>query len=458
MTRSAPLYKRIAADLRAEISQGSEGTLPPDAQLPTETELSAQYSTTRSTVRQAIGVLVGEGLVRPDRPRGYFVRGKNPPMIYRPQAEFRRRPATVQMDSFMAQMAQEGRTSSQEIHVELTKPPAVVAQRLRSAETVVVRRRVRYVDGEPYHTNDSYYPARLVAGSEIAEPGDIARGANMVLTELGYEQVRMANQYRSRMPTPEEMTRLDLLPGTPVIEHIRTGYTLQGEPVRCVINILNGDKHIIVTEDRATPLAGASIIIRPGTTEGDVETAVQILQEVRAWLRDQGSDQWQDKEPSTERMASAAETHTLFMVESGGHVIGTLTVDERADPEFWTQEDEPESALYVHRLAVRRAVSGNEVGSSLLDWASKRAAAQGKRRIRLDAWRTNDRLHQYYIERGWQLVRTVTLDHRGSGALFEREAGSVYGMGPAVCEVNGNEERAFAFYSDEETFGARERD
>lgn len=273
----------------------------------------------------------------------------------------------------------------------------------------------------------------------------------MVLAELGYEQVRTINEFKSRMPNPDEMDRLDLPPGTPVTEHIATGYTIEGEPVRCVVNILNGDKHIIVTEHRITPLGtpGASVTIRPGTTSEDVDTAVQILKEIRTWLRDQGSDQWQDKEPSTERMAKAAEAGTLFMVDGGGHVIGTLTVDDHADPEFWTHGDEPENALYVHRLAVRRAVSGHEVGSSLLDWASRRAQALGKNWIRLDAWRTNDRLHQYYIERGWRLVRTVSLEHRGSGALFEREAGTVYGKGPTICDLTQNERLIVATDADQ---------
>lgn len=96
------------------------------------------------------------------------------------------------MDQFLTAMAEEGHKGSQRIEVSIIEPPAEVQRRLRLSEgdLVAVRRRVQYIDEEPYNTNDSYYPLSLVQGSEIMCPGGIAHGANYVLEELGYEQVR----------------------------------------------------------------------------------------------------------------------------------------------------------------------------------------------------------------------------------------------------------------------------
>jgi hypothetical protein len=47
-----------------------------------------------------------------------------------------------------------------------------------------------------------------------------------------------------RMPTPEEIERLDIPPGTPVAEHIRTGYTRTDVAVRVMISIIPGDTMI----------------------------------------------------------------------------------------------------------------------------------------------------------------------------------------------------------------------
>lgn len=447
MTRkNRPLYRQIADELRARIADGvrapnAPGALVPRAQLPTEHELAEKHDTTRGTVRQALNLLVNEGLVERVRPRGHFVRERRP-MVYRPQAEFRAHPASAELDRFMTEMADEGRTSSQTIDVAIVIPPWEVAERLKLAqgEHAAVRRRVRCIDDQPYNVNDSYFPLRLVEGSEIMNPVDIARGANMVLTELGYEQVRALDEIHIRMPTPQESQRLDLADGTPVALHIATGFTASGLPVRCVLNVLPGDRHVITYERHHVPLGspGATIAVREAGL-GDVDTAKQILEEASAWLRSRGQDQWQ-KLPNTERLVTAVNDRTLFMVDTGGSTIATFILDEQADPEFWFESDAPHDALYVHRLAIRRAAAGHEVGSALLDWASRRAHSVGKQWIRLDAWRTNEGLHRYYTARGWDLVRTENLPHRGSGALFQRMAGVTHGGGPAVSDLTTRRE------------------
>ncbi|MFB7378726.1 GNAT family N-acetyltransferase [Kitasatospora purpeofusca] len=114
------------------------------------------------------------------------------------------------------------------------------------------------------------------------------------------------------------------------------------------------------------------------------------------------------------------ERGECFLAYRTGEPIATLTVDEQADPEFWEPGDRPDEALYVHRMAVSRKAAGRDVGAQLLGWAVDRAAAAGKRFLRLDAWKTNPGLHLYYLGQGFVLVRVVDLPHRSSGALFER--------------------------------------
>jgi GNAT superfamily N-acetyltransferase len=116
-------------------------------------------------------------------------------------------------------------------------------------------------------------------------------------------------------------------------------------------------------------------------------------------------------------------------------MIGTITIDRNADPEFWMPSDFPDDALYIHRMIVRHELAGADVGSAVIDWASERTASAGKRWLRLDAWRTNPRLQRYYANQGFQLVRTVELPHRRSGALFQRPAGVVLARGPKVIQV-----------------------
>lgn len=67
-------------------------------------------------------------------------------------------------------------------------------------------------------------------------------------------------------------------------------------------------------------------------------------------------------------------------------IIATITLNAYADPEFWTAADDPDDALYVHRMAVARSASGQEIGSALLDWAARHVVDAEKKWLRLDAW------------------------------------------------------------------------
>lgn len=240
------MYQQIADDLRSQITLGD---LAPDGQLPTESELCERYVVNRGTVRQALALLLNEGLIISMRPRGYFVRDRKH-MTYRPQDEFLPQPMSPEADRFLTAVSQEGRSPTQSIEVAIVVPPREIADRLQLPEEgrAVVRRRVRAIDGEPFNINDSYFPADLVGDSEITNPADIARGANKVLAELGHEQIRAKDEIFIRMPRPIEVTRLQLGPGTPVAVHYLTGYTAQDRPVRVVENVLPGDRHVIVYE------------------------------------------------------------------------------------------------------------------------------------------------------------------------------------------------------------------
>jgi DNA-binding GntR family transcriptional regulator len=251
MRPTTPIYQRIADDLRAQIA---DGTLPPGSKLPTEAELREKYGTSaRSTVRQGLSLLVNEGLIVPRRPKGYFVREMRP-KVYRPQQEFRRKPPEVDIYTHLI-ASEDGREPSQDIEVAIVQPPKAVRDRLGLAEgeTAAARRRTRYLDREPYDLNDSYTRLSLVEGTDWMTPGDVARGTNQVFAELGKELVAALDEIYIRMPTPEEVRRLQLGPGTPVAEHIATTFAEGDEPVQVTINIVPGDRNVIVYERIKNP-------------------------------------------------------------------------------------------------------------------------------------------------------------------------------------------------------------
>ncbi|WP_367139560.1 GNAT family N-acetyltransferase [Saccharothrix sp. HUAS TT1] len=166
-----------------------------------------------------------------------------------------------------------------------------------------------------------------------------------------------------------------------------------------------------------------SIRIRRATAD-DVPAIVDWRRQAAAWLAAQGSDQWSDAGLSrtafTDRVHASITRGETWIAELDGRPVGTIAVDDHADPGLWTPDELRESVI-VHRMITAPGVRGARtgVGEALLDQADAVARDRVRTWVRLDAWTTNTRLHDYYRGRGFRLVR-VADPTRPSSALFER--------------------------------------
>src|SRR5689334_16555865 len=130
----------------------------------------------------------------------------------------------------------------------------------------------------------------------------------------------------------------------------------------------------------------SAAIIRQAT-ENDLNSLVRMYQSTQRWLAGKGSDQWakNTEEKVRTNIACSIERGECYVAEEEGRLIGTITVDRFADPEFWQSDDRPDEALYLHRMVVDRSAAGKNLGAELIDQAERIAASQGKRLLRLDA-------------------------------------------------------------------------
>lgn len=177
------------------------------------------------------------------------------------------------------------------------------------------------------------------------------------------------------------------------------------------------------------------VYVRQALTEDDIVEVATMWTRSAAWLRSKGLDQWQYP-VKLENIRSTAADGTCWLVTTAAcRAIGTITVEPTADP-YWLPSDHPDDALYVHRMVVDDGARGNELGAALLDWAARRARKAGKSWLRLDTWKSNPALHQYYLDRGFSLVRIDNNPSDPSGACFQRRASTELHLGPGVIEIN----------------------
>ncbi|MGH3832032.1 MAG: UTRA domain-containing protein [Pseudonocardiaceae bacterium] len=63
-------------------------------------------------------------------------------------------------------------------------------------------------------------------------------------------QSQFVDEIKARMPTRSEKDRLKLTPGTPVAEITHTGYGEDDTPLRVMVTVAPGDRHLFVYEIR----------------------------------------------------------------------------------------------------------------------------------------------------------------------------------------------------------------
>ncbi|MCT2547400.1 GNAT family N-acetyltransferase [Streptomyces atratus] len=159
----------------------------------------------------------------------------------------------------------------------------------------------------------------------------------------------------------------------------------------------------------------------------DADTLMALRIEAEQWLASAGVDQWRDpatRAPALKKWQADIAAGRTWVVENQEVAIATVTLAP-PDRDFWNDNDQPENAMYVAKLITARSAQGRNLGGQLLDWAGSQARQQGKLWIRLDCWRTNSKLQQFYTREGFQHVRTETPPHRLSGWLGQRSSSVV---------------------------------
>ena len=161
------VFRQIADHLRDGIERGqlSEGE-----QLPSEAQLIEHYGVARMTVRHAIQVLQGEGLVVAEHGRGVFC--PSPAASQAARLRPLRPPSSRAGQSRVHCRGRTGRSvpAVDSIVVRVEQPAADVAAKLGSNGEVLARHRRYLLDGHPVETAISTFPSISPAGHRSPNP------------------------------------------------------------------------------------------------------------------------------------------------------------------------------------------------------------------------------------------------------------------------------------------------
>jgi GntR family transcriptional regulator len=248
-TSDRAVFRQIADQLREAIDKGryKEG-----AKLPSEADLVEHYGVSRMTVRNALSVLQGEGLVASEHGKGVFVRPR-PPVRRLASDRFARRHRDQGKAAFTVEAEAAGsRPEVDSLEVREERPSQDISTRLGGPRRVLARRRRYLLDGRPVEFATSYIPLDLARDTPIAEPNPGPGGIYARLEDLGHRLDHFDEEIRARMPSPQEVKTLRLASGVPVIHLIRTAYSTGGRAVEVCDTVMAADAYVLAYQLPAT--------------------------------------------------------------------------------------------------------------------------------------------------------------------------------------------------------------
>ncbi|MFF0052558.1 GntR family transcriptional regulator [Streptomyces sp. NPDC005498] len=234
-----PAYRDAADRLRDAIERGDYA---PGAQLPTDSAMAEAFETNRSSIGQAVRLLISEGLaVR--RGRSTYVARIVHKILRDTTARYvrARREEGAARGAFAAEINRLGMTPASQVTVSRVLPPTHVAELLGvepGVSAVVSRARRMLADDTPVQIATSYLPVDIAGGTQLEKEDTGPGGTKSRLADLGYAQAQITETIDVRSPEPEEAAALDLTEDQRVYEVTHTARTEEGRAVEVAVHVM----------------------------------------------------------------------------------------------------------------------------------------------------------------------------------------------------------------------------
>ncbi|OZU88015.1 GntR family transcriptional regulator [Virgibacillus indicus] len=213
----APLYHQVKDILIARIS---EGIWKPGDLIPTETELMKEFDVSRTTIRQAITVLVQEGLLEKQQGKGTTIKS------------LKLTGSLGRLTGFAEEIMERGFVpKSKLIKAEFRDDLFVQKKKLQipDDEEILCIRRIRFANDEPIALEKTSWPKHI---GEVLMKHDLDSAKFYQILEDNNIFLKRAGETISAVnATPYEADLLGVSPGTALLEMNRLSYGVEDKPI-----------------------------------------------------------------------------------------------------------------------------------------------------------------------------------------------------------------------------------
>lgn len=214
------LYKRIAADLRSKILEGS---YVGGSALPEQVLLAKEYQTSRVTIQKALDILKAEGLIYSRQGSGTFVKeNTNTLANLDNQIDV--------YDGVTASFSSQGEITSQILSFDVRFPSPLEMEKLLIPKSSAVYEinRLRFFNGEPLLLEYTIMPVEVIP--RVSEEVLNSSIYHYIKHDLGLEMGLANRRIHADKPSELDQQYLDCEITDPVLEVEQVVYLISGVP------------------------------------------------------------------------------------------------------------------------------------------------------------------------------------------------------------------------------------
>lgn len=155
----------------------------------------------------------------------------------------------------------------------------------------------------------------------------------------------------------------------------------------------------------------------------ELDTAMALIDQAKAFLKQQGVDQWQSGYPDRDCIAADIAAEKGYFCVEDGTVAGYLCIDFDGEPAYaslngtWLTQ---ETYVVVHRMALDDRVKGRGLASRVFALVEELARGKGVHSFKVDTDRDNRIMRHLLEKNGFSYCGTIRFDNSEKVAFEKR--------------------------------------
>ncbi|WP_430791720.1 GntR family transcriptional regulator [Actinoplanes sp. G11-F43] len=213
-----------------------DGTYAPGAVIPSETQLMAEFDTSRPTIVRALGILQQDGWIESQQGKGRYVKGRPTPTVQQ----------TADRALELLDQGEDAEVTLLRVGAVMAPNRAAAALDLEADTPVILRRRLVNAEVGPVELSATYVPVELSAGTALSQKTPLTDGVLRHLADRkGIVFDHATERISARLPTTEEAELLKITERDAVLTLLVTVFDRAGHPQFAVDAVIPANRHEI---------------------------------------------------------------------------------------------------------------------------------------------------------------------------------------------------------------------